>query len=507
MSLQFELPSTLKTEKFISKLGHKSDLELISKHYCLRTFYDSFDWRLWTNGLVCEFNRSKTASELALRTHAEGRVLASSEMAEIPAFPKQFREGKIRGTLQSLLEMRALSAVCTIEYKAYHLNLLNRDKKTVLRLTIEDYELCNNRVFLEPVKGYERRTEDFIDLLTNDLGLIATDKPVLQIALQLQGRKPNDYSNKLKFDFDRSMRADSAVIQIYSRLLKIIKVNEQGVIADIDSEFLHDFRIAVRKTRSGLSQLKGVIPDATAAYYTDFFSWLGQITGPTRDIDVYLSSFERYKESLPEAIREDLNPLYGFLLEKKQKTRKELLLELKSPKYLKALHEWEHYLKQQSHLKSVATDESLTVKELADLRIWKVYNRVLKEGDSITPDSPAESLHNLRKTCKKLRYLMEFFQSLYSGRKIQHLIKVLKALQNVLGDIQDFDVQEHNIRRFSEEMISDQIPTNTFLALGVLIQTLDTKKCTARNHFSSRFEKFKLEKNHSAFKSLFSDNC
>jgi CHAD domain-containing protein len=503
MSLQFELPASLKAEKFIAKLIKLADIELTDKRYCLRTYYDSFDWRLWANGMLCEFDRSKTSSVLTLRTYANGRIIADSEMAEIPAFPKQFLPGKIRGALQSVLEMRALLAVCTIEYEAYHLNVMNKDKKTILRLIIEDYEICKSRLLLQTIKGYEQKTEGLIDLLIDDLGLIATDKPVLLTALQLQGRQPKDYSAKLKFDFDPSLRAVMAVKIIYSRLLKTIKANEQGTLADTDSEFLHDYRVAVRRTRAGLNRLKGVLPDDIAAYYADFFSWLGQVTGPTRDLDVYLSGFERYKECLPPAIRDDLNPFFDFLLEAKYKARQNLAHQLKSPRYIKTLLDWEQYLKQHPPLNAAEPNANLTIKEFADSRIWKVYNRVLQEGKALTPDSPAESLHSLRKTCKKLRYLMEFFQHLYPAHKIKRLLKDLKALQDVLGDFQDFDVQERRIKGFSEEMMQNNIPAKTLLAMGVLIQALDVNKDNARKHFSSRFERFAQEKNHSAFKSLF----
>ena len=60
------------------------------------------------------------------------------------------------------------------------------------------------------------------------------------------------------------MRADIAAKYIFSHLLKTMKDNEPGTIADTDSEFLHDFRVAVRRTRAGLSQLKGVLPDKLA---------------------------------------------------------------------------------------------------------------------------------------------------------------------------------------------------------------------------------------------------
>jgi len=307
----------------------------------------------------------------------------------------------------------------------------------------------------------------------------------------------------LNINLDPGMRSDIAGKYIYSHLLKAIKANQQGTIANIDSEFLHDFRVAVRRTRAGLSQIKGILPADISAYYVDFFSWLGQITGPTRDLDVYLLNFEHYKNSLPASIREDIKPLHDFLCAKQQKARKELAKKLQSPKYLSTLAEWERYLKEPSYSKPLEQNARLTIKELADRRIWKVFARVVEEGDAITDVSPSEALHDLRKTCKKLRYLMEFFQSLYAEQQIKGLIKSLKGLQEVLGDFQDYAVQEQSLKLFSEEMMALNIPANTFLAIGVLVQNLDARKCRARKDFASCFEAFKQEQNRSAFKSLF----
>jgi CHAD domain-containing protein len=246
------------------------------------------------------------------------------------------------------------------------------------------------------------------------------------------------------------------------------------------------------------------LPTNINAYYADFFSWLGQTTGPTRDLDVYLLNFERYKNSLPVSIREDLNPLYDFLLDKQQKAYKELAKKLQSAKYLSTLSEWEQYLKEPSYKRMLEQNAKLTIKELADRRIWKIFTRVLQEGDAITDSSPAEALHDLRKSCKKLRYLMEFFQSLYPEHQIKHLIKKLKELQEGLGDFQDYAVQEQSLKLFSEEMMALNTHANTFLAMGVLIQDLDAHRCNARKDFSSRFEDFKQEENQVAFKLLFS---
>jgi CHAD domain-containing protein len=126
----------------------------------------------------------------------------------------------------------------------------------------------------------------------------------------------------------------------------------------------------------------------------------------------------------------------------------------------------------------------------------------LAEGDAIDENSPSEALHDLRKSCKKLRYLMEFFQSLYPENQIKQFIKNLKGLQEVLGDFQDYAVQENTLKSFSEEMLNNNIHANTLLAMGVLIQNLDTLRSNARKDFSSKFLIFRHEENHSEFKSL-----
>lgn len=509
MSLQFEFPVNLTVEKFIAEVSRETDIQKVSRQSSCKTYYDSFDWRLYTNGITCEFIQEKRATgrsplhRLLLRSIKTGLIISESKLKKVPSFGKEFEQGAVRDTLEPQLEMRALLPVCTLDYQIYHLNIINNDQKIILRLLIEEYSQVNNRVQLQPVKGYDKAAEHMAELLTATLGVTVVDEPVLLRALQLQGRKPKDYSSKLNINLDPDMRSDIAGKYIYSHLLKAIKANEQGTIADTDSEFLHDFRVAIRRTRAGLSQIKGILPDQISAYYADFFCWLGQITGPTRDLDVYLLNFERYKSSLPDSIREDLNPLYDFLFAKQHKAQKELAKKLQSDKYLIALSEWEQYLKEPSYKHPLEQNAKLAIKELADRRIWKIFTRVLQEGDAITDVSPAEALHDLRKSCKKLRYLMEFFQSLYPEHQIKYLIKNLKELQEVLGDFQDYAVQEQTLKLFGEEMMALNTPANTFLAMGVLIQDLDAHRCRARKDFAAIFEDFNQEENRSTFKLLF----
>ena len=45
--LHFELPENLTAEKFLAKLNKKVDFQIAAQQYTIKTFYDSFDWRLY----------------------------------------------------------------------------------------------------------------------------------------------------------------------------------------------------------------------------------------------------------------------------------------------------------------------------------------------------------------------------------------------------------------------------------------------------------------------------
>ena len=507
ISLHFELPENLTARKLLKKLSKKLDFEIATQQYTIKTFYDSFDWRLYNADMVCEFNHSQIVSQLNLLDRKTGALIASENMQDIPAFSEDFPNGRLKKCLEDQLQMRALLPVCHPQYEAYRLNVLNKDKKIVLRLEIDEYELFANHIRLLPLKGYDKAARKVSDFLQESLELKPADNTVLNIALKLQGRKVKDYSSKLVIKLKPKMRADEASIVIYRHLLKAIQANEAGTIAATDTEFLHDFRVAVRRTRSGLSQLKNTLPASVVAQYAGFFSWLGQITGLTRDLDVYLLSYKKYKEAIPISLREDISPLYDFLKQNQTQAQKELVKKLESLEYREQLRAWEQYLKEPLSKKREETHANTSIKELADQRIWKVYKRILNEGEAINESSPAEALHDLRKTCKKLRYLMEFFQSLYTEEDMKVSLKALKGFQTVLGDFQDYEIQEFNIKQFSEEMMAKNVPANTLLAMGVLVQYLDKMKCRARNDFAKQFAVFNRVENKSAFKILFSNKA
>src|SRR5271165_2825697 len=102
--------------------------------------------------------------------------------------------------------------------------------------------------------------------------------------------------------------AGRALASILTVLLDTIEANVPGTVRDIDTEFLHDLRVAVRWTRSALKVCGPALPGELARRFKPEFRWLGDLTTPTRDLDVYLLGLPAMSTGLAAAAEADLDP-------------------------------------------------------------------------------------------------------------------------------------------------------------------------------------------------------
>ena len=354
------------------------------------------------------------------------------------------------------------------------------------------------------MRGYPQPFAAVGNLLTEGLGVTATKRGLIDEALHAIGKSAGNYSTKLSFEFDPTMRSDQAAKQIHLFLLGIIEANVPGVKANLDSEFLHDLRVAVRRTRSALTQFKGVFNGAESDKFKKRMAWIGDITGPTRDMDVFLLGFVKYLECIPERFHQDLVPLHLFLENHQRMEHRAMVNKINSPHFRRSLKEWRIFLQMPAEENTQAPKAALPVLHLANKRIYKMFQHVVKQGMAISDESPAEDLHRLRKSCKTLRYLMEFFQSLYPNKKISSLIKSLKKLLDNLGAFQDFEVQAEKIRENARHMVGEgEVPHATLMAMGMLIDGLLRRQQHVRTEFADCFADFSQADNQRMFQSLF----
>ena len=515
---QFILPEDLDLPASLATFANELLLRGEPANRVHRTYYDSFDWRVYGCGalLIAEtVGRSRRFHWLHRQT---GEALFSTPLDtprnKRPAFAADLAPGPLRQKLTSVLEMRRLLPMMEVRSQVHAYSFLNPEGKIVLRLFLENSTAADpatkqrkplgRTLRVQPLKGYDKAYRQVLRHLQHHLHLRGIEGDPLGLALAAHGRVPCDYSTKPDVPLEPGLRADAAVRRILRHLLDTLERNEPGTRADLDSEFLHDFRVAGRRSRSILSQIRQVFPVRVVERFRQELAWLNQVTGPTRDLDVYLLTFPDYQASLPPETRQYLEPLRAFLLSRQKTAHHQLRRALDSARYRRFKQTWRGFLESPLPPRTTLPNARRPALDVASERIWRLFRRTLAEGEAIGAESPPEDLHELRKTCKKLRYLLECFQSLYPPEDLARLIKALKALQNNLGVYQDLHVQITALQEFGEQMMDEkQAGAQTLMALGMLVEHLEQRQAEAREDFNSHFGKFADAKHRRLIQRLF----
>ena len=476
------------------------------------TYLDTFDWRLHRHGGAL-YLLDRDHPTLSWQTSA-GDILRRPLAEQAPEFAEDLPRGTLRESLAPLLEMRRLLPIVRVESKGRLLAILNADDKTVARVVIEEGRAMDPAVDesprpmprvlrVVPVRGYDGAFDRVVRYVETTLGLPRLEYGDLTAALETIGRSPGDYSSKLAIQLDPLMPSAEAMKLVHRTLLDAILANEDGTRGDLDSEFLHDFRVAGRRTRAALRQVKSVFPDDAVERFSAELAWLGAVTGPTRDMDVYLLKMPEYRSALPATALEHLDPLNEFLIERQHREHEILVQALDSDRYRALINDWKAFA-DEPNPEPGPHNAQRAVFLVASERIWRAYRRVLKRGRAIDDSTPAEALHRLRLDCKKLRYLLEFFRSLYERPAIDKLIKALKGLQDNLGDFNDLEVQQLKLPEFALQMMTeDSAAPETLMAMGRLVERLEVSQHRERDRFAECFARFEKRKNRKAFRRLF----
>lgn len=477
-------------------------------------FYDTFDWRLYRRGLTLRSAGRKGRTRISC-CRLETDELLWEEEGELPRLLHESGNGRLRERLGGIVKMRALLPVVTLSEKSTPGLIRDGEGKIVLRLRLREPRLLTpagrpglglpRRLQLMPVRGYGKRLDRVAALLGGMAGVEPSRHSLLEEALSLSGRRPGDYSSKVEVHIDCEDPARTALPAIFLRLLDTMEANVAGIEGNVDSEFLHDFRVAVRRTRSVLSQVKAVFPARVSERFRREFSWLGLLTGPARDMDVYLLQFPGYLEKLPPSARTNLLPLKAFIEKEREREYRKLIRGLRSVRCRRLFSNWRAFLEKPAVRGGRQPVKAwVPVREIADARIRKNWRLAMKEGGAIHDDSPADDLHELRKTCKKLRYLLEVFQSLCLPAAVSQIVDSLKVMQDNLGEFQDLQVHSGALKEFSRRMEeTERVPGETFMAMGMLIEGKQKRQRSVRRKFTGTFGLFAGKKNRALFEKIF----
>jgi len=459
-----------------------------------RTLLDTFDGRLHAAGLRMELRRG---DGLHLIVNDGGPTPALVAVDRVPSLASHLPAGPMRARLAPLLDVRALRP--TLSVAALHASAVRRNDgaKAVATVDVYDQLEVTGRegtlsvawvAELTPFEGYEKAARQADDLLVS-LGLATRSGGVLDLAAEDLGVDLRGFVDSPSVTLDSSEPAADGFRRVLANLADTIDANRQGTIDDIDPEFLHDLRVAVRRSRSVLSHAKRVLPADGRDHFRGELRWLGTVTSPVRDLDVYLIEWPGYVAPLDAGSVQALSPVVEHIKRRRAAEQVDLAAHLDSSRYQGLMTAWRAWLDPPAGTSSKKAARALGPVVVA--RIVEAQEQLLSRGRAIDPTTAAEELHELRKDAKRLRYLLECFGGLMPASARKPFVQRLKALQDNLGEHQDTEVHTAQLKAMSQELHgAPDVTADTLLAMGRLTEVFERRRQEARDQFAERFSAY-----------------
>lgn len=453
------------------------------------TCLDTADWRLHRAGMTLRDARRGRSRRLLLSCGAPELLSAPAPARHWPRRVETLPASPVRERIAPAVGVRALLPLAEVDVRSLVLRLLDDEEKTRVRVRIDQQRLAGDRpatlplrVVVAPLRGYERDGQRCAELLGAVVTPIGDTNTAVSAAFAAAGHAPGQPAVPA-VQLDPDAPTVESMAAVLRRWIDIIDSVRPGVLADVDIEYLHDMRTAVRASRSMLRIGGELLPPTHAARFAEEFAWLGQLTTPLRDLDVSLLKFA---EDTEVGAGLDLTLLHQHLGTQRRRALQDLRAGLASPRGSALSGEWRTALAQ-------IADADLpgpTTRAVAAEHARLAYRRIVKAAVRVTDQTHPDELHRLRRRCKRMRYLLDGYASVYPPVPHRDVLAALKQLQDCLGDIQDVDVQRRSLAEVASTLSGRGESVETILAIGALRERILQRDAAARRTMARRLARF-----------------
>ena len=485
----FEIPGGQTGGGLLGELSARHRLREGPRSRSESVYFDTFDGRLFSQSRALWNSEGVLCLECLDRPGEETRL----QLDGFPTTADRLPPGEFRDRLAPLARNRALLTLFSMRSEVRTWSKWNRDQKTIVRISLRDDEVSNGKrrarlapfVAVRQVRGYEKAFREVRDWCV-ERGLHMGASCRYRKALEALDVDPMRSASLGKVELTAGMTAADAVRAMLRAQYQAVQGNEDGIRHDVDTEFLHDFRVAVRRARSFLGQLPEVFAPKPAAAFRKSLSWLGRSTNDLRDLDVYLQERAAYHGMLAEPLADDLTPLFDFAGRERDTAFHEFVDVMGSGAYRDTLRRWRACVEDETAL-GMGRRGSEPILELAGARMAKKCRAVLNLGYRLRDHSGPDAFHCLRIECKQLRYLIEPVATVMP--ETRGVVQRLKKLQDALGRIQDLSVHETRSQDFARAM-SVAGNRQVLPAVEVLVSRMRVERDLAYAKVPGLFEQF-----------------
>ncbi len=260
--------------------------------------------------------------------------------------------------------------------------------------------------------------------------------------------------------------AAEAVRHLLLEDLDRVQEQEVGVIEDIDSEFLHQHRVCLRRMRSLLKSLAGVFDDDSVVALRTDLGALARRSNRLRDLDVWLERRDEWTARLPPALRPGLVAVIADFTAERRTCQRDLAQALRRDRKTDTLGRLRARLEA---LPGQADEAERPIREVVREALWRSWRAVAKRAADVRQDTPAEEIHEVRIRGKRLRYLLDASLEVAAPQGGKDLVRQLKRVQEVLGRSNDAAVQ---LAALTPRALAPDTAPDTAAAVGALLGLL-----------------------------------
>jgi CHAD domain-containing protein len=425
------------------------------------------------------------------------------------AFVWDLPPGPVAAQLRPVVGVRRLLPIVELHLEGHTLDVLDDRGKTVARVTIAAARARRAKrgrwhamAPLVTVAGLPGRDEEsrHVRALVERLPGLKRSRAGLQgLGVQaVRATLPPDVS-KVGMGLSASLRAGAGAAEVHRRLLAVMRANEAGLREALDTEFLHDYRVALRRARSLLGQIRDVFPADRVEHFGTEFRWLGTVTGPTRDLDVLMLALRW----VPGDPRGHISTLQRDIAERRRRAHRAMLRRLDSPRCRKLFSAWTRLLAHTSRASRERAHDTRLFADVVSARVWRLYRRLAEQAAPVTDQSPPKALHRIRIASKQLRYVADLICGVEDERAVDEVIAALKRLQTVLGDYNDTVVHERLLMEAARVMVRAH-PERAAIQRSIerLVKQLRARRASLRPQVFRQLRRFCSHRTRSKFRRL-----
>lgn len=228
-----------------------------------------------------------------------------------------------------------------------------------------------------------------------------------------------------------------------------------------DIEPVHRMRVASRRLRASLAVFEEILPAQKTKRWKKQIRKIGRALGRARELDIQIKFLEAAAQKMKaDAHSANTKAIIKSLKKERQQAQEHIDIELggfRPQKNLPGLKPWLKHAssgKRGYHMDEFnAQKGAVILRRLDQLRAFSPY---------VSQPKNIHELHRMRIAAKKLRYTLELLRPWY-GAGIDRYIRSSRQIQDVLGDVHEFDVLREVVSGFSRKRDKDFNATVAYL--------------------------------------------